>query len=160
MRLRHEERNTTHASNTNSHQYQGQEEGSRKHLKSSNRLLNGGRANGLTSTPVKSSFRAKLRTKVLSSINEDQNEIVAKSVEDALAVKRATEAENRETRAKKRRSALWVLNCEAEEFLFGETAAAGHEVELPPMSSPPRKRLVNSTWAKWAIWTKSCFECE
>jgi hypothetical protein len=32
----------------------------------------------------------------------------------------------------KRRSALWVLNCEAEEFLFGETAADKHELELPP----------------------------
>lgn len=28
-----------------------------------------------------------------------------------------------------RRSALWVLNCEAEEFLFGETAATKQEVE-------------------------------
>ncbi|OXA51489.1 uncharacterized protein LOC110852005 isoform X2 [Folsomia candida] len=51
-----------------------------------------------------------------------------------------------------RRSALWVLNCEAEEFLFGETAADKHELELPPSSSvtsssphegdspPPKKR--------------------
>jgi hypothetical protein len=28
-----------------------------------------------------------------------------------------------------------VLNCEAEEFLFGETAADKHELELPPNSS-------------------------
>lgn len=32
---------------------------------------------------------------------------------------------------RKSRSALWVLNCEAEEFLFGETAADKHELELP-----------------------------
>ncbi len=57
-----------------------------------------------------------------------------------MAEKRAREAESREARARKRRSALWVLNCEAEEFLFGETAAEDHETELPPISPPPKKR--------------------
>lgn len=50
-------------------------------------------------------------------------------------------------KAGKRRSALWVLNCEAESFLFGETAAEKHEVELPPLSSPsppPKKRYLMS----------------
>lgn len=48
-------------------------------------------------------------------------------------------------KAGKRRSALWVLNCEAESFLFGETAAEKHEVELPPLSPPsppPKKRYL------------------
>ncbi|CAG7824122.1 unnamed protein product [Allacma fusca] len=57
-----------------------------------------------------------------------------------LAAQRAEAAEKRADRLKKRRSALWVLNCEAESFLFGETAAEDHEVELPPMSTPPNKR--------------------
>lgn len=53
----------------------------------------------------------------------------------------------------KRRSALWVLNCEAEEFLFGETAAEKHEVELPPLappSPPPKKRyfLTDEMWTR------------
>ena len=61
-----------------------------------------------------------------------------------LAIQRADAAEKRAERLKKRRSSLWVLNCEAESFLFGETAADKHEVELPPVSTPPKKRYLIS----------------
>ena len=65
-----------------------------------------------------------------------------------LAIQRADAAEKRAERLKKRRSSLWVLNCEAESFLFGETAADKHEVELPPVSTPPKKRYLKSKSVK------------
>lgn len=137
MRLRHEEKHTTQASQ-NSH-----EESIRKFPKSSSRLFSvNGRTNGLSSVTFNSA-RSKLRAaKVLSSINDHQHNFIRNSAE---VEKRAVDAANRETRAKKRRSALWVLNCEAEEFLFGETAAEDQEVELPPIASPPRKRWRNES---------------
>lgn len=86
------------------------------------------------------------RKKQLSSRKLRRDVSPPKSPTPKIEIKEEPEDSDRERdKAGKRRSALWVLNCEAESFLFGETAAEKHEVELPPLpppSPPPKKRYL------------------
>ncbi|CAL8113396.1 unnamed protein product [Orchesella dallaii] len=90
-----------------------------------------------------------LRRKKQHSRRSGSNELSSASPSPQSSPKNGRlDVSERKDRAGKRRSALWVLNCEAESFLFGETAADKHEVELPPLappSPPPKKRR------KWRV---------
>ncbi|ODM96874.1 hypothetical protein Ocin01_09803 [Orchesella cincta] len=111
--------------------------------------------NGTTLSPPTGTRSSRVRQLMLRrkkqlSRRKGSNELSSGSSSPQLSPKngKVEDLSERKDRAGKRRSALWVLNCEAESFLFGETAADKHEVELPPLappSPPPKKRR------KWRV---------
>lgn len=94
----------------------------------------------------KNENKLNYRHQVLKSYKKKRDNLSRLSSQKRRQTKSSEESDDdgtdSENRDRKRRSALWVLNCEAEEFLFGETAAEKHEVVLPPKSmEPPTKRF-------------------